>query len=149
MCVLSFLLHLIVSVRYVYIPTYLKDGWNVLDFVVVVGGIISLSGTKSSVTSIRTVRVLRPLRTISALPGMRVLVGTIIKSLPMMANVLLLSAFLFIVFGISGVQLFKGILNNRCHWVAADGVSPGLVADEERVCATSDKYLWGGYQCGW
>lgn len=134
------------SVEYVYIPTYLKDGWNVLDFVVVVGGIVSLSGTKSSVSSIRTIRVLRPLRTISALPGMRILVGTIIRSLPMMANVLLLSAFLFIVFGISGVQLFKGILRNRC-FAQGPGQTLALV-DEERVCSKSSKYLWAGYSCG-
>ena len=117
-----------------------------MDFVVVVGGIVSLSGTKSSVSSIRTIRVLRPLRTISALPGMRILVGTIIRSLPMMANVLLLSAFLFIVFGISGVQLFKGILRNRC-FAQGPGQTLALV-DEERVCSKSSKYLWAGYSCG-
>ncbi len=146
------------SVEYVYIPTYLKDGWNVLDFVVVVSGIISLSGTKSSVSSIRTVRVLRPLRTISALPGMRILVGTIIRSLPMMGNVLLLSAFLFIVFGISGIQLFKGILRNRC-FATIEGIEGGggqnttrslgelVVVDSERVCSTSSKYSWVGHVC--
>ncbi|QDZ24407.1 ion transport protein [Chloropicon primus] len=134
------------SVEYVYMPTYLRDGWNVLDFIVVVGGIISLSGTKSSISSIRTIRVLRPLRTISALPGMRILVGTIIRSLPMMGNVLLLSAFLFIVFGISGVQLFKGILRNRCFSVGP-GSSLTLV-DSERVCTMSGKYAWVGNVCG-
>ena len=133
------------SVEYVHMPTYLKDGWNVLDFIVVVGGIISLSGTKSSVSSIRTIRVLRPLRTISALPGMRILVGTIIRSLPMMGNVLLLSAFLFIVFGISGVQLFKGILSNRCYAQTATSL---VLVDSERVCSMSSKYFWGGNLCG-
>ena len=89
---------------------------------------------------------------------MRILVGTIIRSLPMMGNVLLLSAFLFIVFGISGIQLFKGILRNRC-FATIEGIEGGggqnttrslgelVVVDSERVCSTSSKYSWVGHVC--
>ena len=136
------------NVKYTYVPTYLRDGWNVLDFVVVVGGIVSLSGVESGVSSIRTIRVLRPLRTITALPGMRILVGTMIKSLPMMANVLLLSVFLFVVFGILGVQLFKGVLRNRCFALDAVTGNATIVVDETRPCSPSDKLLWPGHVCG-
>lgn len=104
-------------------PVYLRDGWNVLDFVVVLGTWVTYVPylSVSNLTVIRTVRVLRPLRTISALPGMRVLVGTIIRSIPMIGNVLLMCFFLFLVFGILGLEVFSGAMRNRCFVLDALG----------------------------
>ena len=73
---------------------YLKDGWNVMDFVVVVVSLVSLvPGMGSNVSALRVIRVLRPLRTLSVLPGMRTLIGTMIRSIPMIGNVLLFCIF--------------------------------------------------------
>ena len=99
-----------------------------------------------SLTPIRSVRVLRPLRTpraihsaqffaqfgailrrpsittgtITRIRGMRVLVRSLLHSLPQLATVAMLLSFMFLCFGIGGVQLFSasGQLHSRC--VGAD-----------------------------
>ena len=38
----------------------------------------------------------------------------LLDTLPMLGNVLLLCFFVFFIFGIVGVQLWKGVLRNRC-----------------------------------
>lgn len=46
--------------------------------------------------------------------GMRILVMLLLDTLPMLGNVLLLCFFVFFIFGIVGVQLWEGILRQRC-----------------------------------
>lgn len=62
------------------------------------------------------------------LAGMRILVNLLLDTLPMLGNVLLLCFFVFFIFGIIGVQLWAGLLRNRCFmdenltmWVTARG----------------------------
>uniref|UniRef100_A0A3B3V191 Voltage-dependent T-type calcium channel subunit alpha-1H-like n=1 Tax=Poecilia latipinna TaxID=48699 RepID=A0A3B3V191_9TELE len=95
---------------------YLGDKWNQLDFVIVMAGVLeySLDGHNASLSAIRTVRVLRPLRAINRVPSMRILVTLLLDTLPMLGNVLLLCFFVFFIFGIVGVQLWAGLLRNRC-----------------------------------
>ncbi|XP_028266993.1 voltage-dependent T-type calcium channel subunit alpha-1H [Parambassis ranga] len=95
---------------------YLGDKWNQLDFVIVMAGVMeySLDGHNASLSAIRTVRVLRPLRAINRVPSMRILVTLLLDTLPMLGNVLLLCFFVFFIFGIVGVQLWSGLLRNRC-----------------------------------
>lgn len=45
---------------------------------------------------------------------MRILVTLLLDTLPMLGNVLLLCFFVFFIFGIVGVQLWAGLLRNRC-----------------------------------
>ena len=67
---------------------YLRDGWNWLDALVVGGSWLSYGLENAnysigfSLTPIRSVRVLRPLRTITRIRGMRVLVRSLLHSLP-------------------------------------------------------------------
>lgn len=50
---------------------YLRDGWNVLDFIILMGGyaafILLIGGRSLRFTILRVLRVLRPLRTISGI----------------------------------------------------------------------------------
>lgn len=48
------------------------------------------------------------------LAGMRILVTLLLDTLPMLGNVLALCFFVFFIFGIVGVQLWAGLLRNRC-----------------------------------
>ena len=93
--------------------TYLTDNWNRLDFVVVILGIVAAFDL-GNFSAIRTVRVLRPLRTLQGFAGMRQLVVTLLKSLPLLMDVGVLVFFLFFLFGLVGVQLFSGALVRRC-----------------------------------
>jgi hypothetical protein len=47
--------------------------------------------------------VLRPLRTISGIEGLRVIVGALITSMPLLRDTLLVILFFFVIFAIGGV----------------------------------------------
>ncbi|KAL5282751.1 CACNA1G family protein [Megaselia abdita] len=96
--------------------TYLADSWNRLDCFIVLAGLLEyiMHVENLNLTAIRTIRVLRPLRAINRIPSMRILVMLLLDTLPMLGNVLLLCFFVFFIFGIVGVQLWEGILRQRC-----------------------------------
>lgn len=128
--------------------SYMRDGWNIMDFIVVAASLVALFPGVTNVSSIRTMRVLRPLRTVTVLPGIRVLVSAMLESLPMMANVVLCLLFLFILFGILGMSLFMGVLRNRCHEVdIVEGIEVFTVADEDNTCTSKIRMGFGGRLC--
>jgi len=47
--------------------------------------------------------------------GMRILVTLLLDTLPMLGNILMLCFFIFFIFGIIGVQMWKGLLRQRCY----------------------------------
>ncbi|XP_017887476.1 voltage-dependent T-type calcium channel subunit alpha-1G isoform X3 [Ceratina calcarata] len=116
--------------------TYLADSWNRLDFFIVAAGALEycLNVENMNLSAIRTIRVLRPLRAINRIPSMRILVMLLLDTLPMLGNVLLLCFFVFFIFGIVGVQLWEGILRQRCFLRAEPGVKyPEFLSDEYSV----------------
>ncbi|XP_055342711.1 voltage-dependent T-type calcium channel subunit alpha-1G-like isoform X2 [Paramacrobiotus metropolitanus] len=96
--------------------TYLADSWNRLDFFIVIAGLVEylLNMENMNLSAIRTIRVLRPLRAINRVPSMRILVMLLLDTLPMLGSTFLLAFFVFFSFGIVGVQLWAGLLRNRC-----------------------------------
>ena len=96
--------------------SYIRDAWCQLDFVVVSLAWLPILFPEAfgNMNAIRSVRALRPLRALKRVPGMPVLIGSILQSLPALGNVAALSAFLFLIFGIIGMNLFKGLLHYRC-----------------------------------
>lgn len=88
--------------------SYLRDPWNVLDFIVSIIGIIDLLPNVPNLRALRTLRVLRPLKSINALPTMRRLVSTLIISLPNLGSVVIFLFFIFLLFGILGLYQFAG-----------------------------------------
>ena len=54
--------------------TYIGNGWNKLDFIVVVSGVIGVFFEGANVGVIRTIRLLRPLRSINKVRGISDLV---------------------------------------------------------------------------
>ena len=59
--------------------------------------------------------MLRPLRSVRRLPGLKVIVRTLLGSIPDLLNVMVLLMFLFLVFAVLGLQFFQGALRNRCY----------------------------------
>ncbi|XP_040857781.1 voltage-dependent T-type calcium channel subunit alpha-1G isoform X30 [Ochotona curzoniae] len=118
---------------------YLGDTWNRLDFFIVIAGMLeySLDLQNVSLSAVRTVRVLRPLRAINRVPSMRILVTLLLDTLPMLGNVLLLCFFVFFIFGIVGVQLWAGLLRNRCF--LPENFSLPLSVDLERYYQTENE----------
>ena len=79
--------------------SYLRDSWNILDFLVVILGWVSIKFSEQNISAIRVIRILRPLRTINSMPGMSSLVSTILNSLPIMFDIMVLFSFMLIMFG--------------------------------------------------
>lgn len=95
---------------------YLRDSWNMLDFVIVISGYLGyiMEGGGANLSVLRSFRVIRPLRTISSIEGLRIIVSALVSSLPLLRDTILVLLFFFVIFAIAGVQLFSGILKNRC-----------------------------------
>ena len=58
--------------------------------------------------------------------GIRILVALLLDTLPMLGNVLAICTLIFVVFGIIGVQLWQGVLRNRCALELPAGVNSSL-----------------------
>ncbi|EDV92308.1 GH24843 [Drosophila grimshawi] len=136
--------------------TYLADSWNRLDFFIVLAGLLEyvMHVENLNLTAIRTIRVLRPLRAINRIPSMRILVMLLLDTLPMLGNVLLLCFFVFFIFGIIGVQLWEGILRQRCTLDRPDGMIYPITLsqyyefskDQDYICSTPEDS--GMHLCG-
>ena len=106
---LEFVLKVIAMGFVVHKKAYLRDPWNGLDFLVVLGGLTEIfaSGTGGgSVRALRVLRVLRPLKSINAFPKMRRIISALLSSLPTLGNAVCFMMFIFLLFGILGVQQF-------------------------------------------
>lgn len=96
--------------------SYLRDGWNALDFFVVIISLVSyLPITITSVKFFRAFRVLKPLRTIKRAPKMRRLIDTLFKAVKGLFGVLFFLAFVVYLFGIFGLNSFKGRQYSFCR----------------------------------
>ena len=91
---------------------YFGDGWNLFDFTVVVLSLIPFTGDLAMVA--RLLRLLRVLRLISAIPELRLIVSTLIRSIPSMGNVLLLMSIIFYIYAVAGYHLFHA--HDPEHW---------------------------------
>ena len=118
--------------------TYLAETWNRLDMFIVLAGALeyTLNTDNLNLSAIRTIRVLRPLRAINRIPSMRILVMLLLDTLPMLGNVLLLCFFVFFIFGIIGVQLWAGLLRQRCFLSLPDNVTIPVEANVTRYYFT-------------
>jgi hypothetical protein len=70
---------------------------------------------------IRAFRVLKPMRSIHAIPGLRRLINSLLKSLTMFLNIVAFLVFFLNFFSIVGVSMFKGMEYNRCHFDLPEG----------------------------
>ena len=104
----------VLSIGFIYHDdSYLRDGWNFLDFCIVILSIASLflnDPNLASIRSLRALRALRPLRLISRAPGMKKVVNALLSSIPSILNVLLVCSLFFLIFGILGTYQLKGKL---------------------------------------
>ncbi|XP_077956410.1 voltage-dependent L-type calcium channel subunit alpha-1C isoform X13 [Gasterosteus aculeatus] len=109
---------------------YLRNGWNLLDFIIVVVGLFSAileQATKGDggtpiggkaagfdVKALRAFRVLRPLRLVSGVPSLQVVLNSIIKAMVPLLHIALLVLFVIIIYAIIGLELFMGKMHKTC-----------------------------------
>uniref|UniRef100_A0A452RG73 Voltage-dependent L-type calcium channel subunit alpha n=1 Tax=Ursus americanus TaxID=9643 RepID=A0A452RG73_URSAM len=135
---------------------YVRNGWNLLDFVIVIVGLFSVileqltketeGGNHSSgksggfdVKALRAFRVLRPLRLVSGVPSLQVVLNSIIKAMVPLLHIALLVLFVIIIYAIIGLELFIGKMHKTCFFADTD-----ILAEEDPApCAFSGN----GRQC--
>ncbi|KAF4788304.1 hypothetical protein TURU_161892 [Turdus rufiventris] len=67
-----------------------------------------------NVSVLRTFRVLRTLKAISVIPGLKIIVNSLVESVKKLVDVLILTVFCLSVFALIGLQLFMGNLKSKC-----------------------------------
>ncbi|XP_076261446.1 ca[2+]-channel protein alpha[[1]] subunit D isoform X11 [Rhynchophorus ferrugineus] len=98
---------------------YLRNGWNLLDFTIVVIGMIStalsfLTRDSFDVKALRAFRVLRPLRLVSGVPSLQVVLNSILRAMVPLLHIALLVLFVIIIYAIIGLELFSGQMHKTC-----------------------------------
>ena len=116
----------IIATGFVMRPrSYMRSGWNVLDFLTIIVSVIALAVSDvpslKSLRSLRAMRALRPLRMIKRAPGLRKIVDVLLRSIPAAMNVMAVCGLFFLIFAIFSVGYFKGDLR-MCTGDVVDNV---------------------------
>uniref|UniRef100_A0A7N6BAN7 Voltage-dependent L-type calcium channel subunit alpha n=1 Tax=Anabas testudineus TaxID=64144 RepID=A0A7N6BAN7_ANATE len=139
--------------------SYIRNGWNLLDFVIVIVGLFSVvletlthkSGEQATthhmpgkpggldVKALRAFRVLRPLRLVSGVPSLQIVLNSIMKAMVPLLHIALLVLFVIIIYAIIGLELFIGRMHKTCYYTRTDN----YVEDDPVPCA----YAGHGRQC--
>uniref|UniRef100_F1KW20 Voltage-dependent P/Q-type calcium channel subunit alpha-1A n=1 Tax=Ascaris suum TaxID=6253 RepID=F1KW20_ASCSU len=104
--------------------SYLRSGWNIMDFIVVVSGVVTMlpftpSGNEGGGTvdlrTLRAVRVLRPLKLVSGIPSLQVVLKSILCAMAPLLQIGLLVLFAIVIFAIIGLEFYSGIFHSACY----------------------------------
>ena len=97
--------------------SYLRNIWNVMDFIIVVTsflGFFEFAGHTQFIKIMRMLRVLRPLSMVGRNQGMRTVIQSLGQAIPEIANLLLVTVMILILFSILGTIIFQGLFH-YCH----------------------------------
>ena len=83
---------------------FFRSGWNIFDFVVV--AVAFVPGIRESSTLLRLARLLRVVRVVRVLPDLRLLVEGVLRSLPPLGSMVLLTTLVIFLYGMFGWLLF-------------------------------------------
>ena len=91
---------------------YFRDGWNVFDFSIIVLAFVPATGSFAIIA--RLARLMRLLRLISTIPELRLIVATLVRSIPSMLHIVALMSLMVYIYAIIGYQLFHE--HDPEHW---------------------------------
>nr|XP_037841784.1 voltage-dependent R-type calcium channel subunit alpha-1E isoform X3 [Chlorocebus sabaeus] len=126
--------------------SYLRNGWNVMDFIVVLSGILATAGTHFNthvdLRTLRAVRVLRPLKLVSGIPSLQIVLKSIMKAMVPLLQIGLLLFFAILMFAIIGLEFYSGKLHRAC-FMNNSGILEGF--DPPHPCGVQG--CPAGYEC--
>jgi voltage-gated sodium channel len=93
-------------------PSFFRSGWNLFDTALIVAGMVPAVGAWATVA--RLARVLRVARVVSISPQLRLMISTMLRSIPSLGHVGLLLGLLLYIYGVIGVELFGA--TDPAHW---------------------------------
>ncbi|XP_057696571.1 voltage-dependent R-type calcium channel subunit alpha-1E [Corythoichthys intestinalis] len=124
--------------------SYLRNGWNVMDFIVVLSGILAAAGAHMNksvdLRTLRAVRVLRPLKLVSGIPSLQIVLKSIMKAMVPLLQIGLLLFFAILMFAIIGLEFYSGKLHHSCT------PQPGIL-ENETLDSTEFEFPCGVRQC--
>ncbi|XP_029292495.1 voltage-dependent L-type calcium channel subunit alpha-1D [Cottoperca gobio] len=149
---------------------YIRSGWNLLDFVIVIVGLFSVMAEGMTdhkpgeahhaagkpggldVKALRAFRVLRPLRLVSGVPSLQIVLNSIMKAMVPLLHIGMLVMFVIIIYAIIGLELFIGRMHKTCYsstsgLMIEDDPSPCAFAGSGRFCfgnSTECRGKWEG-----
>ncbi|CAK6963854.1 voltage-dependent L-type calcium channel subunit alpha-1D isoform X1 [Scomber scombrus] len=149
---------------------YIRSGWNLLDFVIVIVGLFSVIAEAMTdhkpgeahhaagkpggldVKALRAFRVLRPLRLVSGVPSLQIVLNSIMKAMVPLLHIGMLVMFVIIIYAIIGLELFIGRMHKTCYSLGSglmveDDPSPCAFAGNGRFCVgngTECRGKWEG-----
>ncbi len=91
---------------------YFGDGWNLFDFTILILAFLPDAGSFALIA--RLARLLRVLRVVTVVPQLRLIVATLIRSLPGLGHVMLLLSVVYYVYAVAGVYMFCD--HDPVHW---------------------------------
>uniref|UniRef100_A0AAQ4QM08 Voltage-dependent L-type calcium channel subunit alpha n=1 Tax=Gasterosteus aculeatus aculeatus TaxID=481459 RepID=A0AAQ4QM08_GASAC len=146
---------------------YLRNCWNILDFVIVFMGLFTFAldtinkiagvpmekGGGFDMKALRAFRVLRPLRLVSGVPSLQVVMNSILKAMLPLLHIALLVFLLVTIYAIMGLELFKCKMHKTCYYTGtnmyslAEGEAPAPCAQ----AGNGRRCLINGSECrpGW
>uniref|UniRef100_A0A669QCQ8 Voltage-dependent L-type calcium channel subunit alpha n=1 Tax=Phasianus colchicus TaxID=9054 RepID=A0A669QCQ8_PHACC len=144
---------------------YIRNGWNLLDFVIVIVGVIleqvshkpgeahHMSGKPGGfdVKALRAFRVLRPLRLVSGVPSLHIVLNSIMKAMVPLLHIALLVLFVIIIYAIIGLELFIGRMHKTCFFIGSDlesedDPSPCAFSGHGRACLQNNTECRGRWE---
>ena len=84
---------------------FFKDGWNIFDFIIVSACFLPFDG--QSIIVLRLLRVLRIVRLVGTIPELKLIVNTLLKSIPSLGYIGVLLFILFYMYACLGTFLFR------------------------------------------
>uniref|UniRef100_A0A665X6M9 Voltage-dependent L-type calcium channel subunit alpha n=1 Tax=Echeneis naucrates TaxID=173247 RepID=A0A665X6M9_ECHNA len=113
---------------------YLRNCWNILDFVIVFMGLVTFvmdtvhkisgvpveKGGGFDMKALRAFRVLRPLRLVSGVPSLQVVMNSILKAMLPLLHIALLVFLLVTIYAIMGLELFKCKMHKTCYYTGTN-----------------------------
>ena len=82
------------------LPTSLGAKWEILP----------------NVSVLRVIRIVRLIRFLKVLPGMKKILLTFVEAIPSLATIGIVTGVFLLLYGILGIHLFSGLLENRCRF---------------------------------
>ena len=92
------------------VRSYLKQGWNQVDFGILIFTYLCLTPIGSSIKGVKAFKITKALRLISRNEGLKVAVRALIYAIPNVLRISLIMGMFYMIFGVINISYFKGKL---------------------------------------
>jgi hypothetical protein len=112
---------------------YMRDVFNRLDFVLSIIGLVDVftDSTLPGMNAVKSVRALKVLKAINRFENLKAFIKLIFFTQEKLRDALYVVVFMIFIFAILSVQLFRGVLNQKCFHFES-----GRILDSSQPCST-------------